>query len=92
MKAVYRYELKPLLEQSISMPKGATALGAYTQDGTPYVFALVDTGQEEMQPMTIVSTGTGQAIQDADARKMRYIGSTLTDGGALAWHVFERRQ
>jgi hypothetical protein len=82
MKRIYKYELKD--GRGIEMPIGAKVLTIQTQNGLPYIWALVDTDAEcDFRYFTIV--GTGHDFPEAD--NFTYI-NTIQDG-QFVWHIFE---
>jgi hypothetical protein len=82
MKRIYKYELKD--GRGVEMPIGAKVLTIQTQNGLPYIWALVDTDAEcDFRYFTIV--GTGHDFPNAD--DFNYI-STIQDV-PFVWHIFE---
>jgi hypothetical protein len=82
MKRIYKYELKD--GRGVEMPIGAKVLTIQTQNGLPYIWALVDTDVEcDFRYFTIV--GTGHDFPEAD--DFTYI-NTIQDG-PFVWHIFE---
>lgn len=82
---VWRYEVRPLTTQQISMPQGAQVLSVAEHPlGDVSLWALVDTNAErEMREFTVA--GTGWAVNPDSAR---YIGTVPLREG-LVFHVFE---
>jgi hypothetical protein len=90
MKTIHKYPVefaeadrpdRPLFD----MPKGAEPLCIQMQFGTPCVWAIVDTEQEqEIRGFYIV--GTGHEIPE---RAGRYVGTFQLGGGQYVFHLFE---
>ena len=82
MKRIYKYELED--GRGVEMPIGAKVLTIQTQNGLPYIWALVDIDAEcDFRYFTIV--GTGHDFPNAD--DFNYI-NTIQDG-PFVWHIFE---
>jgi len=85
-KTVWRYPLKPTVEQTISVPIGACLLTVATKSDNPQLWFLVDPSQKkEKRTFFIVGTGT-----EFDETQLRYIGTFLNDNDMYVFHVFER--
>jgi len=89
MNTIYKYQLRVADIQSIRIPKGANILTVQTQNGTPCLWALVDTDQPfEQRSFYIVGTGNQFWL---DKNKVKFISTfQLTlPGGIFVGHVFE---
>lgn len=84
MKTIYKYQIEIADGQLIRMPKGATILTVQLQDGKPYLWAKIETGNPNVV-RSINMFGTGNPISDAP---LDYIGTIQLNG--FVWHVFER--
>ena len=82
MKTIYKYQLT-LSDNPITMIKGAEILTVKLQNGTPTLWALVDTNEYLEESRLIVIRGTGHDIED----NAKYI-TTYIDG-PYVWHIFE---
>lgn len=85
MKAIWKYPFPTTDIATISMPAGAKILCVQTQNNMPCLWALVDI-EAEPEFRKIVTYGTGhqhEAIQGV------YVGTYLTHGGTLVFHVFD---
>lgn len=91
MKAVWKYQLQPERNQEVEMPKGADILSVDAQHDNLCVWAMVDPKQTEKEVRSFRVIGTGHPIEDAEAKRMRFLGKALMHRGALVWHVFEFR-
>lgn len=85
---VWKFPLEITDVQDIAMPAGAQILTAAEQRGVLCLWAIVDPARPNLlMRVTIVGTGhTAPGEDEAD-----YIGTVLTSGGDLVWHVFARR-
>jgi hypothetical protein len=85
---IFRYPLPITDSVRIDMPAGAEPIsvgpprnGAEDLD----MWAIVDPNSPAA-PRTFLVVGTGNPIPDGCAR---FVGTVVTHGGALVWHVFE---
>ena len=87
---VYKYEL-PLgdLDENnqivVRMPAGAQLLDVQVQNGSPVIWALVDTSRR-LEPRTFEIVGTGHTLSTPP---YRHIATFQMHGGALVFHAFE---
>lgn len=87
----YVYPL-PREEAEIEMPHGAEVLCAREQPSEPdayrqvCIWARIDAEEPRKEVRKFRLCGTGH-----DAPADRYVGTAITCGGALVWHVFEVR-
>lgn len=86
MKTIYKYSIETTDEQNINMPEMAEILTVQIQYGRPYIWALVDT-ENEQGVKTIEVFGTGNPIPDG---VRSYIGTYQLLNGELIFHVFEK--
>ena len=70
---------------SVMMPEGAEPLFVAEQFGVPCVWAMVTDTAAPLVEHRFRWVGTGHSIEDTGP----YIGSWLSAGGALVWHLFE---
>lgn len=85
MKIIYKYELKEIDVNKLSMPEDAQILCVQTQKGIPYIWALVD-DKKEVKSKFIMTIGTGHPMPD---NPKKYIGTYQLFEGDLVYHVFE---
>lgn len=88
MKTIWKFPLRVVDRQTVSMPIGSVALSAQVQGGglgELCLWALCDTGVER-KDVTIWVFGTGHPLPHYV--RMTYVGTTQMSGGALVWHVF----
>jgi len=85
MNTIYKYKLQPNFGR-LEMPQGAQVLTVQMQDGTPCLWARVDTDRA-LEWRSFDVYGTGHEMPD-DPRLV-YVATFQMDGGALVWHVFE---
>lgn len=87
-QSIWKFELSNSDTQNISMPKGAEILTAQVQNGTPYIWALVDT-IAETEIRTIEIFGTGSPILSDMGTSRKYISTIQLLDGRFIVHVFE---
>lgn len=87
MNTVWKFDLQATDRQTIQMPSGAKVLSIGAQDptgSTVQLWAEVDTEEKpEDRHFVIVGTGNHQWAKGI------YLGTVITAGGALVWHVYE---
>lgn len=84
---IWKFSLDIQDVQSFEMPNGAKILSVQVQDGTPCLWAFVNSSaQKEERRFHIF--GTGHRIPPHFSEE-HYIGTVQTHEGALVWHVFE---
>jgi hypothetical protein len=84
-QTIWKYPLKVVDRQVLSMPAGAQLLCVQDQGGAPTLWALVSP-DVPLADRTVLCHGTGHS---AAADVGRYIGTTQQYSGALVWHFFE---
>ena len=67
------------------LPIGAKPLSVHVQNGTPFLWSLVDPNAE-MGEKAFHIAGTGHELPDNIGQ---FIGTFLIAGGSLVFHVFE---
>jgi len=84
-KKVYKYEIGIVDHQEIEMPFGAEILTFQLQQGTPYIWVLLEPSIE-----TIVRrfrlAGTGHIIEEGG---LQYIGTVKMLDETIIYHLFE---
>lgn len=85
MRTIYKYPLTPKAYQVVEMPKHAKILCVQSQNGTPCLWAEVDTDQST-ETRTFYVHGTGHELESG---VLVYIGTVQLHGGALVFHVYE---
>lgn len=88
MKTIYKYKLQAdsNFNIKIEMPIGAEILTMQTQNGEPYIWAIVNPDpEEEKEIRNFEIRETGSPIR----REGKYVGTDQILGGALVFHVFE---
>lgn len=85
MKTIYKYPIKIEEKQEIEIPFGAMILSVQLQNGNPYLWAKVETGNSNATRIIYVF-GTSQPIE-IKGGAIRYIDTLQT--GVYVWHVFE---
>ena len=82
---IFKYEL--VFPGPIQLPIGAQVLSVGQQDGTPYLWALVDPEQRALATRDLLVVGTGH---DALVYGRRFIGTIHGVEGHLVLHVFDQ--
>jgi len=82
---IYKYPINPCeLNESITMPMGASILCIKSQNNIPYIWAQVSPeNAPETRNFTVCVTGS--QIKE----NMKYIDTVLLDKGKYVIHVFE---
>lgn len=83
-RRVFKYDVQPVDEFTVSIPVGATVLSVQAQGHEVKMWAEVDDANEEMNVKFYV-VGTGHAIPD-EART--FIGTFQMYGGGLVFHLY----
>lgn len=87
-KTIWKFELKPTVNQIIEMPVNAEILTVQTQNEMPYIWALVDPKKvNEKRFIEIFVTGHDVHYDMGVSRN--YLGTYQLHGGSLVFHVFE---
>ncbi len=88
MKSIWKFPIEITDEQKVFMPRTAKILSVQVQNGTPCVWALVDT-EEQKAERTLIIHGTGHpCVCDASA----FVGTLQIAGGSLVFHLFEKKE
>lgn len=92
MTTIWKFPLvMPVNRQIVKLPRFSAILHVAEQHGELCLWAMVDIdpdkGETKTEDRTIIIRGTGHPIEEAD--RLEYIGTVLTMGGDLVWHVFE---
>lgn len=85
MKTTWKFTLQP--ECSIEMPVGSEILSVREQKETICLWALVDPSAPK-ETRRFVAFGTGHDIPD---ESLSFVGTAHLQGGALVFHIFERK-
>lgn len=88
MKTIYKYPIELTDEFEIEMPIGAEIISVHTQNGIPYLWAIVDCPNTELRKFSLI--GTGNPLEN-EFSKEDFIGTFLVYEDALVFHLFERR-
>lgn len=87
MKSVYKYPVISDDYFQVDMPYGAAILSVQVQQGTPYMWALVDNKEELTITRKFRLAGTGHAINSNE--NFTFIGTFQLYDGELVFHLFE---
>ena len=88
-KKIWKYPLNVVDEQIVRLPKGAILMTVVSQYDNVCMYALVDPDEKDYEPRTIRLYGTGHELDEREHVIHRFLGSCITMGGSLVWHVFE---
>lgn len=88
-KTIWKFPIVVADSVQISMPQGARVLSVQEQNRTPCIWALVDP-EAPKQTRRFRILGTGHDFPEADAYE--YHDTFQMHGGALVFHLFERRE
>lgn len=80
---IWKFDLIVADEQLVAMPEGAELLFVDEQNGEIKLWARVNPSNPRVNHKILIR-GTGHVIEDDP-----YIGSAITAGGVLVWHVFD---
>ena len=83
MKTIYKYELKLVQKQVISVPSNSKILTVQLQKDRIVLYAEVDT-DNFLVPRVINIIGTGQTLPDLP---LEYISTVQI--GEFVWHIYE---
>ncbi len=85
MRAIWKFPLKIVDEQTVSMPQGARLLCVQTQNGVPYLWAEVTVNSEARNELlTFHVYGTGHPMPEDPGT---YIGTFQLP--SLVFHVYQ---
>jgi len=87
MMTIYKFYLKLEGEQVIKIQANHEILSVGEQFGDLYLWVLVNP-DEKLVDKKIFIYGTGH-LMEKDVTKNRYLGTVITEGGNLVWHIFE---
>lgn len=87
MKRVYKYPIHVTDYQEIALPIGAQPLTVQSQNGSPFLWALVDPDRDS-EPFPLRIVGTGHDFKDSS--DWRYLSTFQMYNGSLVFHVFTR--
>jgi len=88
LKTVWKFDFEITDRFEIAMPKYAGVLHVGLQHDKPRMWALVDPHADKITRKFRVF-GTGHAIPDEE---LTFIGTFLSHGDNLVWHIFEENQ
>jgi hypothetical protein len=87
MKSIWKFPIEITDEQKVFMPQTAQVLSVQVQNGTPCIWALVDT-EEQIAERTFIVHGTGHPCA---CEASEFIGTFQVRGGSLVFHLFEKK-
>lgn len=86
MTTIYKYPVQVSDEFTISMPPDAKLLTVQTQGGSPFIWALVDVGEDPVV-RRFALRGTGHDC--AGLGSATYVGTFQMRSGAVVFHLFD---
>ena len=89
MNTIYKYRLSVQDRQEICIPSGASLLSVQMQNGTPCLWALVNTGNP-LEEVVIRMYGTGHEVTNPGT--LEFIGTFQYVEYGLVYHVFKEIQ
>jgi len=89
-RKIFKYEIPIADDFSLPLPQGARVLSIDVQNGTPFIWALVDeeAGKESVY---FHLAGTGHVVPPHVADSYAFVGTFMLHGGALVFHLFRKR-
>ena len=88
-KTIWKFNLMITGQQDVLVPEGAVPLSVQEQHGLLCIWFLVDLDSSPV-PITLLIVGTGQPLNQTDAKQVEYLGTVQMTSG-FVWHVFVRR-
>ena len=90
MRTIWKFPLKVTSEQIIEAPPPFNVLSVAEQGGILCLWAMVDP-QGMKQQWRIIIKGTGHTFPTGEVTTEIFVGTVLTSGMELVWHVFAKR-
>lgn len=87
-QTIYKYELQSGIT-TLKIPMNAQILTAACQGDSVFIWAKLRP-KNPLETRTFEVYGNDHEIPELE-RQLAYIGTAMMHGGALVWHVFERR-
>lgn len=84
VKTIWKFEIPVAESFGVGMPSGANILTVQVQNGSPYIWAIVDSDAPQTTRY-FCARGTGHPLGDVGL----YIGTFQVHGGSLVFHLFE---
>lgn len=81
---IWKFKLEIEDEQTVMMPMQAKVLSVAEQGGDLCLWAMVDP-INRVEPRRVRIVGTGHEMFWSEGK---FVGTVLTEGGRLVWHVF----
>lgn len=89
MRTIYEFPLEVIDAQAVQMPSGAQILTVQKQNGTPCIWAMVDTENQKEERFFEIF-GTGHPMHEDMGVGREYVGTFQMHSGSLVFHLFER--
>lgn len=88
MKRIFKYAVPTTDHFELELPIGADILTFQSQNGSFYIWAIVDDGGlNEKRYFRL--TGTGHDLTEDTPKIKKYMGTAQIAGGGLVFHLFE---
>lgn len=87
MNTIYKYPIEIEDNFVIVMPEGSKPLTVQLQNGSPYLWVLVDP-DKQCVPYDFTLMGTGHIHSGDEINHEWYIGTFQMMGGGLVFHLF----
>jgi len=90
--SIWKFPLLVTDHQTIMMPLNSRILSVQAQNGTPCVWAIVDTEIEEQEGREFEIYGTGNPFYEGHrfGKEHRFVGTFQLAGGSFVGHLFEQ--
>jgi hypothetical protein len=88
MKTIWKFPLMIADRQEIVMPQGARLLSVGLQNGLMQLWAVVDPSRPK-STRTIAIVGTGHDMDSHEIERWFFVGTCITMGGRIVWHIFD---
>jgi len=89
VRTIYEFPLEVIDAQAVQMPSGAQILTVQKQNGTPCIWAMVDTENQKEERFFEIF-GTGHPMHEDMGVGREYVGTFQMHSGSLVFHLFER--
>ena len=89
MKTIWKYQITATSSQTVELPSQYKVLSVQLQNGSPYIWCLVEP-QSEKIPVTFSVFGTGHPMPGDF--KGRFVGTFQIHNGLLVLHLFENTE
>ncbi len=101
MAATWKYKLEITDEQSVMLPNGAQVLSVAVLYNELFLYALGEPSERPEDTCVVRIYGTGHPVEGGvpdpftrlpESERRTFLGTCVTHGGQLVWHVFYTMQ